>query len=532
MENAKFYIFRNHTVEPFFTNFNAEFSGYGEIPEIKADSDYYVWFYQVSVNPENSNKVHEIEHFFNQILYLSKKIPSSKNFLLFTIHDLICDRWTNSEYETSEAIIDFNNMLRNLSLENSNIKIIDFNDFMNSVSFETLVNWKYYYTSFALLNPALSGKFQEWFLKKYNAILSKRKKCLVLDLDNTLWGGIIGEDGIEGIKIGNSYPGNCYADFQKYISEASKAGIMLSICSKNNENDANEVIQNHPDMVLKSNNFVAKRINWNNKVSNIKEIASELNIGLDSMVFIDDNPVEREIVQKAIPEITVPNFPKEPYNIVPFFKKVLSDHFQIYKLTNEDLEKTNQYRENIIRNNFKKEFNSIDEYLQNLEIEIEIKKADKFNINRLAQMTQKTNQFNLTSKRYSEIDLNKFIDDGHSILCASVKDKFGDNGITLLAIILNEPNMQAQIDTYLLSCRILGRGIEDVFLKFLLNYLYKNGIKRIGASYIQTSKNSQVAEFYEKNGFKLIESHSEHKKYIFEMDNELKINSFYKIIFN
>jgi FkbH-like protein len=526
-------VFRNFTIEPLFTNFDAKFSGYNDISEFDSDASIYIWFYQIQLNPDTHQIISEIDHFYNKIIFLINKIPPSRNFFLFTLVDIFSVKWQNSDFELDLKISEFNSKLVALSKINPNIKLFDFRDFVTGSNSENLINWKYYYTSSTYINPALSEKFQSWFLKKCDAVLSKRKKCLVLDLDNTLWGGILGEDGVENIKIGNSYPGNCYSDFQRYLVEASKSGIILAICSKNNENDALEAFEKNPNMILKISQIVAYKINWNNKPTNIKALANELNIGLDSMVFIDDSPVEREIVKTTLPDVIVPDFPKEPYKIMPFFQSVLSEYFQIYKLTTEDLDKTILYKENFQRDSFKSEFTSIEDYLQNLDIEMEIKKADKFTVSRISQMTQKTNQFNLTTKRYSENDINRFIEKGDLVLCASVKDKFGDNGITLLAIVEFDISRQvATIDSFLLSCRILGRGIENAFLSFVLTQIYKKGFHKVNADYFPTGKNAQVKDFYENNGFKIVNISSDNTKYLKELVEEIRIKSYYKIIYN
>lgn len=528
----KYFVFRNFTIEPLFSNFSAKFSGYDDISDFDADADNYVWLYHISLNPDIHRQIIEIDHFFNKVEFLLKKLPASKDFILFTLVDVFSYKWQNSDFELDNKISEFNSRITALSRIHQNVKIIDFADFVKGFGADNLINWKYYYTSQTYINPALSEKFSTWFRKKTNAIVSIRKKCIVLDLDNTLWGGILGEDGVEGIQLGNTYPGNCYTDFQRYLVEASKNGIILAICSKNNESDALEVFETNPNMVLKMNHIVAYKINWNNKPTNIKELAKEINIGLDSMVFVDDNPVEREIVQKAIPEIIVPEFPKEPYNITMFFRNVMIDHFQIQRLTNEDVEKTILYKENYRRDSFKSEFTSIEDYLKNLEIELVIKKADKFTVPRIAQMTQKTNQFNLTSKRYTENDINKFIENGDLVLCASVKDKFGDNGITLLAIATFDFNNRISfIDSYLLSCRILGRGIETVFLNFILNQIYLKGFRNVEAYYVPSAKNAQVKDFYEKNGFLVNEQGVHGKKYVLELQKEIEIMSYYKIFY-
>jgi FkbH-like protein len=528
----KYFVFRNFTVEPLFSNFAAEFSGYDDISEFNSDSETFVWFYNLSLNPDTNLQISEIDHFYDKINYLINRIPATKDFYIFTLVDLFSFKWQNSDFSLDSRIAEFNKDILSISKIKTNVKIIDLADFVKAFDRESLINWKYYYTSHTFINPALSEKFQAWFLKKTNAIISLRKKCLILDLDNTIWGGVLGEDGIEGIKLGNNYPGNCYSDFQRYLAEALKNGIILAICSKNNEADAIEAFEKNPNMVLKMSHIVAHRINWNNKPTNIKELSKEINIGLDSMVFIDDNPTEREIVKEAIPEITVPEFPESPYKITSFFRNVLNDYFQIQKLTIEDVSKTILYKENFIRDNYKSEFTSIEDYLKNLEIEIVVKRADKFTISRIAQMTQKTNQFNLTTKKYTENDISRFIENGDMVFCGSVKDKFGDNGITLLAIVTFDSKTNiATIESYLLSCRILGRGIENVFLKFILNQVRLKGYSKVEAYYLPTSKNGQVSDFYKKNDFLVIEENADSIRYIRELDEEIEIKSYYKFFY-
>jgi FkbH-like protein len=182
------------------------------------------------------------------------------------------------------------------------------------------LDWKYYYISQSLITPKLNASFNEWFERKLAAIQGKRKKCLVLDLDNTLWGGILGEDGIEGIKISDTYPGLAFRDFQESILEAANNGVILAVCSKNNEEDVLDVWEKHPYLILRQKHISAYRINWQDKATNIQELADELNIGLDSMVFIDDNPAERTRVQQTIPEVVVPDFPEHPHQMSAFFK--------------------------------------------------------------------------------------------------------------------------------------------------------------------------------------------------------------------
>jgi len=310
---------------------------------------------------------------------------------------------------------------------------------------------------------------------------------------------------------------------------AANAGVMLAVCSKNNIEDVQEMWAKHPENILTENDFVCIKSNWDDKAKNISEIAQELNIGLDSFVFIDDNPRERERVKLELPMIEVPEFPDQPFELFDFFTKIYSNFFQIHRLTKEDSKKTKQYKENTLRNQLKTSIGSIEEYIKNLNIELSI--FENSNVSRVAQMTQKTNQFNLTTKRYSEAEINDYIENGHFIYSLGVKDKFGDNGITGAAIVLvNKENKCADIDSYLLSCRILGKNIENVFLKYILNHLYDQGITTIKSKYISTKKNSQTISFYNDNGFEIVDESKGEISYICALKTKFKIDNKFRIV--
>lgn len=523
-----FFLFRNTTIEFFFDK-NFCFSGYNEIT-IKQDIDVYIWFYLLPIKTNNDELKNEIETYYNTILFIHDSLPKEKPFIIFTLHNIYPIKYVNNDFSINHAINCFNSKIIELAQKNSNIKIIDFSNFIINYSNNQLINWKYFFVSKTLINPQLATDFKVWFSKQLNSLLFIRKKCIVLDLDNTVWGGIIGEDGINEIKIGGDYPGNAFLLFQESIVELSKNGIIIAICSKNNEKDVIEVFRKNPFMKLKEEHITSYRINWKNKADNIKEIAEELNIGLDSLVFIDDNPTERELVKQLLPMIEVPDFPTHPYLLPVFFNKLLEDFFNIYSLTNEDKNKIQQYKKNIERKELQNQFSDISDYLRSLNIVITIQNANQFNIPRIAQLTQKTNQFNLTTKRYTELEIKSMINTGSIIYCINVEDKFGDNGITG-AIILNKENeMSYKIDTLLLSCRILGKGIEKVFLYYVIKELKRKGIKKIIATYMLTYKNEQVSNFYDKMGFHLINKTNEIKTYILETSNQqFEIENYYTI---
>ena len=230
--------------------------------------------------------------------------------------------------------------------------------------------------------------------------------------------------------------------------------------------------------------------------SNVMELADELNIGLDSFVFVDDNPTERELIRQVLPMVSVPEFPAQPYMLPEFFRQIVENYFKVYSITDEDKKKTEQYKANACRAQAQKSFEDFDKFLESLDMQIGIESLNEFNLQRIAQMTQKTNQFNLTTKRYTDTDVSGFAEQGWKIWCISVADKFGDNGITG-CIMVNG----SEIDTFLLSCRILGKGIEMAFVKKVFKMLFESGAKKLTAKYIPTAKNGQVKDFWDKCGF-------------------------------
>ena len=283
-------------------------------------------------------------------------------------------------------------------------------------------------------------------------------------------------------------------------------------------------------MVLKREHFGALRINWQDKVTNLRAMAEELNIGLDSMVFVDDNPAERELVKQLLPQVAVPDFPEKPYQLMLFFKNLVDKYFRIYAVTAEDLDKTIQYRANALRKAEQSRFTDLEDYLYSLDIAIDVIPADSHNLPRIAQMTQKTNQFNLTTHRYTEEEIQRLINDGWHVFCMAVRDRFGDNGITGTVFLKPEGEKTIVVDTLLLSCRILGRGIEDAIFKTVLNLLRLDGYRKLKAFYLPTVKNGQTAEFYDRMGMTCVARDADGaKRYEMELDDIFEIKNYYNI---
>lgn len=493
------FVFRNNTLERFFGKDYA-FSGYDDISNVPHDAEGYVWWYQVPVKFNQKVVAEEVRGYIQKLGYVLSQIDGKKSFVALTMDMLYAVPFTDDDYQLQIALAEYNDALYTAEAEHSHVKVIDITEFTRQYAVNDLFDWKFYFMSQMGMNPKLNKDFKAWWNRKMESIALKRKKCLVLDLDNTLWGGVLGEEGIEGIKIGGDYPGKAFLYWQEALLELSKCGIILTVCSKNNEQDVLDAWEKNPFMVLKKEHFAAYRINWTDKATNIKELAEELNIGLDSFVFVDDNPTERELIRQMLPMVSVPDFPEQPYELPLFFKKLVADNFKVYSVTDEDKKKTEQYKQNAARAQAKNSFTDFGSFLKSLNMQITIEAANEYNIQRIAQMTQKTNQFNLTTHRYTDADICGFVENGWKIWCIGVADKFGDNGIT--GTIMVKPD--GEIDTFLLSCRILGKGIEVAFVKKVIEMLIVAGVEKLTAKYLPTSKNGQVKEFWDKVGFMCI----------------------------
>lgn len=509
------YIFRNHAVEYLFGS-NCQFSGYEDISHIP-QADEYLWFYQLPIEFDCTTLIEKVLAYKGMVSLLSEQLDKSSIFTIFTIEVRGETFDISGDFRLRMAVDDFNNDIRRLSTSAPNIRIIEISDFTNRYSSTELFDSRYYFTAQIPYNPKLRNAFKEWMVHKNREISLKRKKCLVLDLDNTLWAGVVGEDGVSGIQIGGAYPGNAYLLWQQGLKTLQQHGIILTICSKNNPSDIDEVWRTHNDMPIRPEDIVASRINWLDKASNIQSLAKELNIGLDSMVFIDDNPSERELVRGMLPDVAVPDFPENAYGLTEFYRTIVNDYFSVYTIDNEDINKTKQYSDNKKREKAKVDFSTFDEYLKWLETKLYISEMTPTSLLRVAQMTQKTNQFNLTTHRYSIQDIQHLQDNGARIFTLSVQDRLGDSGITGCLILKG-----SLVDTYLLSCRVLGRGIEFSFLATIAQKLKEEGLTSIEADYIPTSKNTQTTNFYEQLGAEHISTSPQgHKHYVLEVD---KIN--------
>jgi FkbH-like protein len=326
-------------------------------------------------------------------------------------------------------------------------------------------------------------------------------KCLVLDLDNTLWGGVIGDDGLDGIQLGQGHAvGESYIAFQKYAAKLASRGIILAVCSKNDDVNARSAFERHPEMVLRLKDIACFVANWQDKATNLRHIAKTLNIGIDSLVFADDNPFERNLVRQELPQVAVPELPEDP----ALYIDAISDggYFEALTLTKEDSERSQQYQANAERERMKESVTDMASYLRGLEMQLVWQGFDSVGLSRIAQLINKSNQFNLTTRRYTEEDVAEMIDHpGTLTLQLRLLDRFGDNGMIAVIIGKVADNRTLEIDTWLMSCRVLGRQVEEATLNLIVARAQAMGLERLVGFYLPTAKNSMVKDHYGKLGF-------------------------------
>ena len=407
------------------------------------------------------------------------------------------------DWGLKQCVSEINNRIRDELKDNPLAFVYDFNEFIMKFGEKNVFNYRQFFSGDIKISTEYIPKFTDELMRYIYAITGITRKCIVLDLDNTLWGGIIGEDGFDNIKLGDDPIGRSFVEFQKRLLALNQRGIILAINSKNNFDDAIEVIRKHPNMILREDNFACMKINWNDKVVNLQKISQELNIGLDSFVFFDDDQINQEYVRSSLQDVLVVDLPKDSSQ----FSQIVTEmkEFDVVKITEEDVKRNDMYLGQKKRKELENEIGDFKEFLKQMNIEVNIQNADSFSIPRISQLTLKTNQFNLTTRRYQEEEISAFASSKDRIVeCAQVSDKFGDNGITGVYIVKKESNEEWIIDTFLLSCRIIGRGVEEIMLSQIIEKAKSLGVKRIKGEFISTSKNKPAENFYNSYGFKKI----------------------------
>ena len=410
----------------------------------------------------------------------------------------------------------------------SNIYLFDLADMIAEIGRKQFYSNKMWYiSSMPYSRDGLNAVASE-IGRILRSAFGSRKKIIALDLDNTLWGGVVGEDGIDGIELSNHKEGQRYYDFQRQILEMKNRGIVLALNSKNNPEDAEMVIGQHPAMLLREEDFVSRKINWENKAVNLKAMERELNLTEGGFIFIDDNPVERETVKGECPEILVPDFPADTTELLEFAEKIWFDYCRPLRVLSNDLKKTQMYQDESKRKQEMSESLNLDDYIAKLEMAVDIHRMRDSEMERVVQLINKTNQFNVTTKRYTQDELQEIAADSHNVVyVVHCSDKYGDSGL-ISVIILKGQDLQVIIDSFLMSCRVMGRKLEDVILNEIAGMC--NG-KKITGEFIPTAKNTPVKDLFDKLGFGLITDIEGHKTY--ELDTQgyqKKDFAFYKEI--
>ena len=409
----------------------------------------------------------------------------------------------------TELADDWYQFVQSLAETKNNVFAFDLADTIAEIGRRQFYSNKMWYLSSMPYSRDGLAAVSEEIDRVLSAAFSPRKKIIALDLDNTLWGGVIGEDGMEGIELSDHKEGQRYYDFQRQLLEMKNRGIVLALNSKNNVEDAEAAIQGHPAMLLRDEDFVSRKINWENKAANLKAMARELNLTEGSFVFIDDNPVERETVKGECPEVLVPDFPAETTELLQFGEEIWLNDCRPLRILGEDLKKTQMYQNEAKRRKEMNESLNLDDYIAKLEMAADIHRMRPEELERTAQLINKTNQFNVTTKRYTQAEVEEIAQDPKcTVYTVCSSDKYGDSGL-IGVVILKDMGEETRIDTFLMSCRVMGRKLEDV----IINEIASVCGKKLIAEYYPTAKNAPVRELYDRLGFRKVSDHEGHKLY-------------------
>jgi len=464
----------------------------------------FVWFFDalipsLGVRAETlpDDKVSALYSSFTQELRLV--LGKSKEFERVFIPKMHKARFCSSmraEAAETRLVNAFNSIIDAETEQISNVIVLDTQNIICRLGADVCMDERMYYLYKNPYKSKFLYEFARDIFMEIRGCKSYFKKLLILDCDNTLWRGIIGEDGMTGIKLSpEDFPGNIFWYAQHFLLSLQKRGVLLALCSKNDAESVNEVFSNHESCVLKNEHIVAKKINWKPKADNIKELSKELNLGLDSFLFLDDSDYECEAIRSELPEVLVFQVP----NKISDYPKLLNKISAYFPLDNNLPDKTQEYKLRALAKEEAGKHLTHEDYLRSLQTKVVIRKNEREKIARIAELTQKTNQFNLTTKRYSENDITDFMNSGNSCVYSfHVSDKFGDSGLVGVCIVKKIGEI-AIVDTFLLSCRVIGRGVEFAAWEHIIRDTYKFA-QVIQAEYIATSKNALVSNFFEDLG--------------------------------
>ena len=482
-------------------------------------------FYQTKLENRSdfaNQYIKRIENYLNSVRI---ELPNCK--VIFPNHALIFNDNVFGNFGSKIAsswkyqIDKINYFLNELSSKNGNFYIIA-SQLQHSIQpvtdYSMVVNAELHFTPEYLNSLSIS------IVEIIHVLQGKFKKCIILDLDNTLWGGIIGDDGIENIQIGALGIGKAFTRFQKWLKELKNRGIILAVCSKNEESIAKLPFLQHPEMVLKLDDIAVFVANWNSKADNINQIQQILNISFDSMVFLDDNPAEREIVRLHLPMVCVPELPIDPSYYLPFL--ISENLFETASYSENDLDRTRQYQEEAKRVELSKSITNMDDYLNSLEMTAKIGPFKKIDVERIAQLTQRSNQFNLTTIRFTSSEIERIMSDSNFLTVSTeIADKFGNYGL-IGVVIIKIVGSIAMIDTWVMSCRVLKRTVEQTVMNHVVDNLLKLDVQTLNGQYIPTDKNKLVLNLLKDLGM----SEKESNHYSLNLNNFQKLKSNIKVI--
>jgi FkbH-like protein len=438
----------------------------------------------------------------NIVISLNEKLTTKIVYYNYTeINDSVFGNYANKiEASFLFQLRKLNYELMLFAVKQSNFYLIDLGTIQNQMGKANFFQPSVYINTEMVLSLDALPLVAASTLDLIGAMYGKFKKCLILDLDNTMWGGIIGDDGLENIQIGSLGIGKAFTEFQYWIKKLKNRGIILAVCSKNTESVAKEPFEKHPDMVLRLDDIAVFIANWDNKADNIRQIQSILNIGFDSMVFLDDNPFERNIVRENIPGITIPELPEDPADYLEYLYTL--NLFETVSFSNEDSERTKLYQVEAKRTITQKSFTNEDDFLKSLNMLSLVEPFNKFNTPRVAQLSQRSNQFNLRTIRYTEADIEQMASaEDCFTFTFNLVDKFGDNGLICVVILKKQNGESLFIDTWFMSCRVLKRSMENFVLNTIAGFAQDHKYTVLTGQYIATAKNEMVANHYPLLGF-------------------------------
>lgn len=428
------------------------------------------------------------------------KARSMPTIYLGTLHRMGSSADASGQDAVATVLARFNAALREEATAYANVRIINTEDIVRTVGQQAAFDSRFYFRSKAPYTGAFMNELARRITAAARGFGAHFYKVLALDCDNTLWGGVIGEDLLDGIKLGPyDYPGNIFWRMQQEFTALERQGILLALVTKNNPADVDEVLRKHPDMVLKETQIVAKKVNWEDKPSNLRALAKELNVGLDSFVFLDDSSFECEAVRQQLPMVKTVQVPAT-LSDYPRMVEEIKSLFLTGGIAADSKAKTEQYRQRAGAEGLKAQFDTQEEYLESLELKVELTRNARASVARISELSQKSNQFNLTTHRYSVAEIEQMMEgDSHAVYSLVVSDKFGNAGLTGVVVIRYEGRV-ATIENFFMSCRVIGRGVETCIWTSIVADAVKRGCNELSAEFIPSAKNAQVADFYDRLG--------------------------------